>query len=90
MLTTADTALRAGGSPVLLETDIHSVVGCPFTVALVYTPCVTVWWEAPSTSLTVNGAGVLLETSIGVCLSAAFAPQGVAIVSNPAPELEAI
>ena len=68
--------------PVLLETDIHAVVGCPFTVGVVYMPCVTVQWEAAATSLSVNGAGVLVETSIGQCLNAAGAPQGVAIVSG--------
>jgi len=90
LLLTTNTVLLAGGSPVLLETDVHFVVGCPFTVGVVYTPCVTVQWQAAATSLTVNGAGVLVETSIGECLNAAGAPQGIAIVSGGAPELEAI
>jgi hypothetical protein len=90
MLITTNSVLTAGGSPVLLETDVHFVVGCPFTVGVVYTPCVTVQWQAAASSLTVNGAGVLTEVSVGECLNAAGAPQGIAIVSNPAPELEAI
>jgi hypothetical protein len=49
-----------------------------------------VQWSAAATSLKVNGAGVLLETSVGNCLNAAGAPQGTAIVSEPAAELDAI
>ena len=90
LLLTTDTALFAGGNPVLLESDVHMVVGCPFTVGVVYMPCVTVQWTGAATSLTVNGAGVLLATSIGACMNAAGAPQGVAIVSGAAPGLEAI
>jgi hypothetical protein len=89
-LITTNGTLFAGGSPVLLQTDMHVVVGCPFTVGVDYSPCVRVQWEAAATSLTVDGAGVLLQTSIGICLNAAGAPQGTAIVSAPAPTLEAI
>jgi hypothetical protein len=90
LLLTTDTALLASGRPVLLESDTHVVVGCPFTVGVVYMPCVSVQWSAAATSLTVDGAGVLLETSVGSCLNAAGAPQGVAIVSGASPELEAV
>jgi hypothetical protein len=90
MLTTSNSVLMAGGAPVLLQTDIHTVAGCPFTVGVVYMPCVTVQWQAAATSLMVNGAGVLTATSIGECLNAAGAPQGIAIVSGAAPSLEAI
>jgi hypothetical protein len=90
LLITTNATLFAGGSPVLLETDIHLVVGCPFTVGVVYTPCITLQWESPSACLSVQGAAVLLETSIATCLSAAGAPQGIAIVSAIDPVLEAI
>lgn len=90
LLLTSNTTLFSGGSPVLLETDVHIVTGCPFTAGTVYMPCVTVQWSAAAASLTVNGAGVLVATSIGLCLNAAGAPQGVAIVSGAVPALEAI
>lgn len=89
LLLTTDGVLLAGGCPVLLETDVHPVVGCPFMVGPAYSPCVSVRWQAAAVSLSVNGAGVLLATSIGECLNAAGAPQGIAIVSGAAPELEA-
>jgi hypothetical protein len=90
VLTTTNTTLCAGGSPVLLESDTHVVVGCPFTAGLVYLPCVIVQWQAGATSLSVNGVPVLVATSIGQCLNAAGVPQGIAIATNPAPELGAI
>ena len=90
VLDTSNTLLYANDFPVLLESDIHAVIGCPFTVALVYSPCVTVDWEAGADSLSVNGVGVLVENSIGTCRNAAGAPQGVALMTNAAPSLEAI
>lgn len=90
ILLTTNSSLMADGSLVLLESDVHPVAGCPFTVGVVYMPCVAVEWEAGATSLSVNGTGVLTETSIGKCLNASQAPQGVAIVSNAAQSLEAV
>jgi hypothetical protein len=87
---TANTLLMADESLVLLESDIHPVVGCPFTAGLVYMPCLTIEWAAGATSLTVNGTGVLTETSIGKCLNASQAPQGIALVSNASVSLEAV
>jgi hypothetical protein len=90
LLDTSNALLYANDFPVLLESDIHTVVGCPFTVGTLYTPCVTVEWEAGAESLAVNGVGVLVSSSIGTCLNAASAPQGLAVMTNPAPSLEAI
>jgi hypothetical protein len=90
LLETNNTLLYAGGFPVLLESDIHVVTGCPFTVGPTYMPCVTVQWEAGAVRLAVNGVGVLLASSIGTCLNAAGAPQGIAVVTNPAAELAAV
>lgn len=89
-LITENTSLTAGGSLVLLESDIHPVVGCSFTVGVVYMPCLTVEWENGAQSLTVDGVGVLTEMSVGKCMNASQAPQGVALVSDSEPSLEAI
>ena len=32
VLTTANARVTAGGAPVLLESDIHTVAGCPFEI----------------------------------------------------------
>ena len=90
LLLTTNTMLLAEGCPVLLESDIHIVAGCPFTVGVVYTPCVTVEWKSAETSLSVMGAKVLTDLSVGKCLNAAQAPQGLAIMNAPAAVLEAL
>ena len=68
------------GAPALLLTDVHPIVGCPFAPAGVYTPCVTIRWVMGATQTKVHGVPVLLQTSIGLCLNAAQAPQGMAVV----------
>jgi hypothetical protein len=90
LLLTTNTALFADGSPVLLESDIHVVIGCPFFAGPAYSPCVTVQWVSTEESLTVAKTRVLTATSIGKCLNAAQVPQGLAIVTAPAAVLEAV
>jgi hypothetical protein len=70
------------GQPALLVSDTFLVVGCPFIIGLVPSPCLTVTWTAPAMKLQINGQPPLLQTSVGLCNSAAGAPQGVAIVSG--------
>lgn len=77
---TANTSVFAEGSPLLLETDILPVVGCPFTIGLKYSPCVRIEWTAGATKDSVNGTPVLLRSSIGKCINAEGAIQGVAII----------
>jgi hypothetical protein len=90
LLTTSNTLLYAGDFPVLLESDVHTVSGCPFAVGPDYMPCLTVQWEAGADSLAVKGVGVLVSSSVGTCLNAAGVPQGIAVVGDPAPELDAV
>jgi len=90
VLVTTDSVLMAGGSPVLLATDTPMIAGCAFVVGTVPSPCITIEWAGAATQLTVNGVGVVLETSIGSCINAAGAPQGVAIISGGSSMLEAI
>ena len=79
-LTTTNTDALIDGAPVLLETDQHPVVGCPFTVGSAYSPCVVIRWSAGATQTKVHGTPVLLQISVGTCYSAAQAPQGVAVI----------
>jgi len=90
VLVTTNALLTAAGSPVMLASDITLVAGCPFVAGTVPSPCLTIQWSGEAIHLKVNGVGVLTETSIGKCMNAAGAPQGVAIVSGAAPVLEAI
>jgi hypothetical protein len=78
-LLTTNTDSLIEGSPALLQTDIHPIVGCPFT-PVAYSPCLSIQWITAATQTSVRNVPVLLQTSIGLCLNAAQAPQGVAIV----------
>jgi hypothetical protein len=90
VLVTSNSKLYAGGSPALLASDVPAVGGCPFMVGIVPSPCLTIQWLGAATTLKVDGVGVVLESSVGKCLNAAGAPQGVAIVTGGAAVLEAI
>lgn len=78
-LFTSNTVALVDGSPVLLQTDIHPITGCPFT-PVAYSPCVTIRWVTGATQTMVNNVPVLLQTSVGICQNAAQVPQGPAIV----------
>ena len=80
MLTTGNAHVSAGAMNVLLETDVHVIAGCPFTIGPKYSPCVRVEWTAGASKATVDGVAVLIRTSIGKCIGAEGAPQGVATV----------
>ncbi|OQX17039.1 MAG: hypothetical protein BWK76_10875 [Desulfobulbaceae bacterium A2] len=81
-LVTANTAVSADHAAVLLESDIHSVSGCPFMVGNTSSPCVRITWSAGSARALINGTASLLTSSIGQCCNAAGVSQGVAIIGN--------
>jgi hypothetical protein len=89
VLTTANHRLGARSGHVLLERDVHLVSGCPFTVGTTPSPCVRIEWQAPATRVAAAGTQVLLETSVGVCVNAGNAPQGVAQVVQAEPQVAA-
>jgi len=84
ILTTSNTKMMVDGAPALLESDIHSVAGCPFQVPAPSgtkpQPCVTIKWLMPSTRFLVNGLpAALLPTpgpGPGICQSVEQIPQG--------------
>jgi hypothetical protein len=81
MLTTANSKLMIDGVPALVESDMHVVAGCPFTIGPKYSPCIRVEWTGGAQA-TAGGAKVLVMSSIGKCISAEGATQGVAIIVN--------
>jgi len=81
-LTTSNSHTSAGAQA-LLETDVHTVSGCVFTLpGPKSSPCVRIEWSAGASRVTVNGTAVLVESSVGKCFSAEGATQGMAIVVN--------
>jgi hypothetical protein len=78
LLTTNSEAL-IDGAPLLLQTDVHPIVGCPFT-PVAYSPCTSIRWVTASTQAKVRGVPILLQNSVGLCLNATQAPQGTALI----------
>lgn len=75
------TRVLLGGSPIVLVTDQCMVAGCPMPTPPAGTsPCVSIQWNTPATRVQVEGKPPLLQTSVGLCLNAAQAPQGTAVV----------
>jgi len=86
ILTTANSRVMADNVPALLESDVHSVAGCPFQIPVGVgtkpSPCIRIEWSGGSTQVQVNGVGVLLQSSIGKCFSPEGAMQGIASIVN--------
>ena len=78
-LFSTNTEALIDGAPALLQTDVHPVVGCPFTPGF-YSPCLSIRWLTAATETSVRNVPVLLQSSVGLCLNAAQLPQGVALV----------
>ncbi len=71
-----------GGKPPLLVDDVATIAGCAFNVSGAPSPCLRVQWLMPATRVTIESSAPLLSSSIGLCVNAAGAPQGTAIVSG--------
>jgi hypothetical protein len=87
------TANAKAGSPsgkALLESDVHIVAGCAFTIGPKPSPCVRIDWAAGAVKLSAGGTAVLLQSSVGTCYSPEGAPQGVALASQPEPKVSAL
>jgi len=90
MLTTANSQVKIDGVPALLESDIHPVAGCAFTIPPGKPqPCIKIEWSGGATTCKANGTGVLTQSSIGKCTSAEGAVQGLAIVANTQMKVQA-
>jgi hypothetical protein len=74
--------VKVDGKFALLVNDTATIAGCIFNVSGVASPCLKIQWSMPATKVKVSGTPVLLETSIGLCLNAAQAPQGPASISG--------
>jgi len=74
--------VKVDGAFALLVNDTMPIAACTFTVGPNPSPCLTIRWTMPATKVKVNGTPVLLDSSIGLCLNAAQAPQGTATISG--------
>jgi hypothetical protein len=90
-LTTANTVVKIDEAFALLETDIHSVAGCPFTVPPGKPqPCVRIEWSAGAVMGKSNGTAFLVQSSVGKCISGEGATQGVAIIVQTQTKVQCV
>ncbi len=81
----------SSGQPLLVQTDITTVGGCPFTLpGPTPSPCVQVRWLSAAVRVRANGVPVLLQSSSSLCLAATQAPQGPATVPAASPRVMAL
>lgn len=80
--TAGQSRVLVDGAPALVVTDSATIAGCPFMIGNTPSPCLTVRWLGPATRVTAGGTPVLLDTSTGLCLSPASAPQGSLQISG--------
>jgi hypothetical protein len=88
ILTTANSRVTVEGALVLLESDVHAVIGCPFTRGSDYSPCVRVEWSGGA-DLVSAGDPVLVRSSVGTCYSAEDLDQGVAVIGSTQAKVNA-
>lgn len=81
--------VKVGGAVALLQADVFTVVGCPFTVPPGKPqPCLTVEWQAPTVRVTIGGQAVLTQSSVGLCKSAEQIVQGTVMIIAPQPRVK--
>jgi len=82
LLLTSNTKLLVENVPALIESDIYSVTGCPFTVGSKYSPCVKVEWNQGALKAKSNEISILVNSSMGKCTNLEGALQGMALIIN--------
>jgi hypothetical protein len=83
---TTNTRTKAGGDFVLRQSDIFTIVGCPFVIGIVPHPCVLVQWVQPAERSQAMGDYTLTEESVGLCLAADQATQGMVLITFTQPQ----
>jgi len=74
--------VKLGGNPPLLKGDTAAISGCSFNISGSPSPCSRVQWMTAATKTKIESGEPLLSTSVGLCMSAAGAPQGKAVISG--------
>jgi hypothetical protein len=77
---TTNIRVKVSNQFVVTATDQYPIAGCALSSAQPPSPCVLVRWTVPAGRVSVSGQPVILQTSTGLCLSPAQAPQGPPIV----------
>ena len=79
---TSNTRTKANGMFILRSTDTFTIAGCNFKLGTVPHPCKSVRWDVHCERHTSNGDPSLTKDSVGLCLAADQAVQGVVQISS--------
>jgi hypothetical protein len=83
-------SVQIGGAPALTASDVFVIAGCPFIIALVPSPCISVQWVQPAAQSSIAGNPTLTEASVGLCLAATQAPQGPVMITTTQPNVSGL
>jgi len=64
---TTNQRVKVGGQPVVTQSGIYSISGCPYVVAGASCPCVTGQWTSTATRVKAGGDPVILQDSQATC-----------------------
>jgi len=76
----SDTRVQAVSNFVLRSSDTFTIAGCSFNPGTAH-PCVRVQWVQPSLKSQVTGDFTLTEESVGFCVAADMAVQGIVLIN---------
>ena len=85
--TTSNTKVKTTDGYVLRASDTFAIVGCPFLIVLLPHPCVLVQWVQPALKSQVISDFTLTEESVGLCVAADLAVQGVVLITYTQPQV---
>jgi uncharacterized Zn-binding protein involved in type VI secretion len=72
--TTTDPRVKVGGQPVVTQSSLYSIAGCPFMYGSAPSPCTTGQWITAATRVKAGGMPVILQDSQAAC-----APNGTGL-----------
>ena len=81
------TRVLVNGQPAATLADQTLVAGCAFAPSAP-SPCIRVQWVTTATRVQLSGAPALLQSSVGLGLNPAQAPQGPAVVASAQPRVQ--
>ena len=79
---TSNVRAQADGGFILRASDTFVITGCPFSLGPSPHPCVSVKWLVSALRHQAAGDAALTTDSVGMCLAADQAPQGVVMVNS--------
>ncbi len=89
-IVTSNTRVKASGQFLARVNDQFLIAGCPFNTGGSPMPCLTGKFMSTAMRVKVDGQPLLLQTSTGVGLNAANAPQGPLNIAATQPRVKGL